>query len=253
MHDTAFEIGRLFFETYCGRETDLILEIGSQNVNGSLRECAPRGSTYIGVDLTRGDGVDIVLDDPYELPFADGLFDAAIASSCFEHDPMFWLTFLEVLRVTKVGGLVYLSTPSNGSYHGHPSDNWRFYPDAGLALTLWGKRQGREVTLLESFIARRKRETWNDCVIVFRRGAGAGPIASRIVDRLPDAYNVRRDADSGFENFSAATEDMRLLGWARDHIRVLEAEITRLRDEVARHKARSYLLVRSTLSGAFTR
>ena len=46
MHDTAYEIGQLFFKTYLATVPDLILEIGSQNINGSLRPCAPPGSTY---------------------------------------------------------------------------------------------------------------------------------------------------------------------------------------------------------------
>ncbi len=128
MHDTAYEIGRQFFETYFGQQTCLILEVGSQNVNGTLRDCAPPGSTYVGVDMTAGEGVDIVLTDPHVLPFAEEYFDATLASSCLEHDQMFWVTFLEMLRVTRTGGYLYLNTPSNGAYHSYPYDNWRFYP-----------------------------------------------------------------------------------------------------------------------------
>lgn len=70
MHDTAMKHGELFFDTYSkifpnGR----ILEIGSQDVNGSLRQVAPLGLEYIGADFVVAKGVDVVLEDPYNLPF----------------------------------------------------------------------------------------------------------------------------------------------------------------------------------------
>ena len=101
MHDTAHAIGRLFFETYFPGRAIAVLDIGSQSVNGSLRDCAPAGSSYTGVDLGAGPGVDVVLDKPPHLPFFDQSFDAVVSSSAFEHDPAFWLTFTEMLRVTK--------------------------------------------------------------------------------------------------------------------------------------------------------
>jgi SAM-dependent methyltransferase len=225
MHDTAYEIGQLFFKTYFATAPELILEIGSQNINGSLRTCAPPGSTYIGVDLARGEGVDIVLDEPHTLPFADEHFDATISSSCLEHDQLFWLTFLEMLRVTKIGGYVYINVPTNGWYHSYPYDNWRFYPDAGLALIAWARHQGRELALIESFIAPRKADVWNDFVSVFRKGGGEPPMRGRIADRLPGAYNIRRDDSAPPENFTEASEDMRLLAEARARLSAREQEV----------------------------
>ena len=117
----------------------VILDVGSQDINGSLRACAPSRATYIGVDMVAGNGVDLLLEDPHVLPFADQHFDAVATTSCFEHDPMFWVTFLEITRVTRCGGYIYVCVPSNGWYHQHPRDNWRFYPDAGLTLQDWGR------------------------------------------------------------------------------------------------------------------
>src|ERR1051326_6951149 len=208
MHDTAFEIGCQFFKTYLVKPRALILDIGAQNINGSLRACAPQDSTYIGMDLIPGDGVDVVLKDPYSFPFDHEHFDAVVSTSCFEHDQMFWLTFLEAVRVTKTDGYVYLNAPSNGPYHCYPTDNWRFYPDASLALLAWARRNGLELTLMESFIAARKHDVWNDCVAVFRKAAVSETmVLGRIVDYLPDAYNIRRSETEAPEKCRDPSED----------------------------------------------
>jgi hypothetical protein len=47
----------------------------------------------------------------YARPTTASVID--IGSMCFEHDPMFWVTFLETLRVLRPGGYAYLNVPSN--------------------------------------------------------------------------------------------------------------------------------------------
>lgn len=121
MHDTAMQIGELFFKTYCKDSPSIkVVDIGSQDVNGSLRSVAPANCEYVGVDFQEGNGVDVVIDDPYALPLADDSADVVVCSSCFEHSEFFWLTFLEIQRILKPGGLLYLNVPSNGSYHTYP-------------------------------------------------------------------------------------------------------------------------------------
>jgi hypothetical protein len=64
MHDTAMEFGAAFFNHYAKHAQDLtIVDIGSQDVNGSLRSLAPKSSKYIGVDMVAAKGVDIVIDN----------------------------------------------------------------------------------------------------------------------------------------------------------------------------------------------
>lgn len=227
MHDTAMEIGCLFFALY-GAPGQRILDLGARDVNGSLRTGAPAGATYVGVDLEPGPGVDVVLEDAYHLPFARSEFDLVVSSSCFEHDPMFWLTFLELVRVTKPGGYLYISAPSNGNYHCYPTDNWRFYPDAGLSLEAWTRRRRLKVRLVESFIAARRRDVWNDCVMVFCRGEEKAD-RPRIVDRLKGATNVRRAGAMGeLANRAETTEDQRLIAALTEEIRVRERRIAEL-------------------------
>lgn len=168
MHDTAFEFGKRFFDTYLSQARDLtIVEIGSQDVNGSLRSVAPAGNKYIGVDFASARGVDIVLKDPYSLPFEDNSIDVMVSSSCFEHSEFFWLVFNEVLRVLKPNGLFYLDVPANGAFHRYPVDCWRFYPDSGAALRNWGRKSGYKVLMLESFTGMQGPDMWNDNISVF--------------------------------------------------------------------------------------
>ena len=168
MHDTAMEYGAAFFNTYLKNTKDLtIVDIGSQDVNGSLRSVAPQNNKYIGVDFVEAKGVDVVITDPYSLPFEDESVDAVVSSSCFEHSEFFWLLFNEALRILKPTGLLYINVPSNGSFHRYPVDCWRFYPDSGVALQNWGKRSGYNCALLESFVGIRKTDIWNDFIAIF--------------------------------------------------------------------------------------
>src|SRR5579871_1928949 len=137
------------------------------DLNGTLRDFARSGWTYIGVDLEPGKGVDQLLKEGEPLPFEAGYFDAVISSSALEHDPFFWQTFLELVRVLRPGGVLYLNVPSNGDFHRHKKDCWRFYPDAGGALTKWASASGLNIILLESFIAERAADIWNDFVAIF--------------------------------------------------------------------------------------
>ena len=216
MHDTAYAIGRAFFAIYLGDRPAEILEIGSRNVNGGLRQAAPAGAGFTGVDVAAGPGVDVVLDEPYSLPFPADRFDAVVSSSCLEHVEMFWLAFLEMARVTRPGGYIYANAPSNGQYHRVPIDSWRFYPDAGLSLAAWARREGHGIELAESFIARRGVGGWNDCVMVFVKNPQPDRLPSRgLADAFPGSYNIRRFGTEAIENLSPGTEDMILLAEAR--------------------------------------
>jgi SAM-dependent methyltransferase len=172
MHPTALSNGKVFFDTYVAeRGAATVIDLGSQDVNGSLRDVCPANAHYIGVDFAQAKNVDVVLTDPYALPFETGSVDIVVSSSCFEHSEMFWLVFNEILRVLKPNGLFYLNAPSNGAFHRYPVDCWRFYPDCGNALVSWAKRCGLSPALLESFTTRQHNDIWNDFVAVFVRDA----------------------------------------------------------------------------------
>jgi SAM-dependent methyltransferase len=171
LHDTARLTGERFFQIYAADLTDgTVLDVGSMDVNGTLRPFVPDAMSYCGVDLAAGPNVTVVLDDPYRFPFGHEEFDVVTSTSCLEHDEFFWLTFVEMARVLKPGGFIYLNAPTGGAVHNHPIDCWRFYPDAGLALARWASRNGYEVNLVESFILPPGGEGWSDFVAVFQGG-----------------------------------------------------------------------------------
>lgn len=154
MHYNSLKHCRLFFETYGNRDNLSIGEIGSYDVNGSVRSSAPNNCTYVGFDFNPGPGVDVILNDPYHIPVADNTFDMVVSSSCFEHSEMFWLTYLEALRILKPSGLLYINAPSSWMcYHRFPVDCWRFYPDAAKALDTWSNRNNIPTMVLESYIS----------------------------------------------------------------------------------------------------
>lgn len=90
-----------------------VLEIGSFDVNGTVRRQFSHAREYVGVDLTPGPGVDRVafgheVDDP------DGAFDVTLSGECFEHDPHWRDTFSNMVRLTRAGGLVTFTCASTG-------------------------------------------------------------------------------------------------------------------------------------------
>lgn len=100
------------------------LEVGSMNVNGSVRGLF-KGS-YVGVDMREGDGVDMVARAS-ELPFDKGEFECVVCTEMLEHDPEPWRSVPEMARVLAPGGRLILTTRGIGfPLHEHPSDYWRF-------------------------------------------------------------------------------------------------------------------------------
>lgn len=173
MHPSALNNGKLFFDTYSpplleSEGSIRVVEIGSQDVNGSIRQFCPQEFEYIGVDFVDGKGVDVVITSPYELPFDDNSVDIVVSSSCFEHSEMFWVVYLEIIRILKPHGVFYLNVPSNGMFHRYPVDCWRFYPDSGPALVTWAQYNNFNVGLMESYTSNQVGNNWwNDFVAVY--------------------------------------------------------------------------------------
>lgn len=110
-----------------------IVEVGSFQVPGQehlsdLRRFVP-GRRYVGLDLRPGRGVDR-LGSVEELPFETGSVGTVFALSTFEHVRHFWRGFDEVRRVLMPGGMFLVCCPFHFQIHNHPSDYWRFTPEA---------------------------------------------------------------------------------------------------------------------------
>ncbi|MDR0373382.1 MAG: class I SAM-dependent methyltransferase [Nitrososphaerota archaeon] len=108
-----------------------ILEIGSKNVNGSIRPLIQNFSTpkeYIGVDVSSGNMVDLVLPvEKIAIHFGVESFDLLISTELLEHVED-WRVAIQAMKATvKRGGYIAITTRSKGfGYHGYPFDFWRY-------------------------------------------------------------------------------------------------------------------------------
>ncbi|MBB4860586.1 putative nucleic acid-binding Zn-ribbon protein [Novosphingobium chloroacetimidivorans] len=226
MHDSAYRIGELVMRTYSDLPNAKILEVGSLNVNGCLRDAASPTTHFVGLDLEEGPSVDFVIAPGGDLPVEEASFDLVMASSVFEHDVRFWDTFVRMCRAARPGGHVYVNAPSNGTVHRYPMDCWRFYPDAGLALAEHARSEGIEIDLVESFIGDRHSDVWNDFVAVFRKGPSAEPLNTAFVYLRYPSLNARTWQSRTIYNESEQTEDMTLIADLRRQCETLSNQET---------------------------
>jgi SAM-dependent methyltransferase len=108
-----------------------ILEIGSYNVNGSVRpiiEATMGPVTYTGIDMREGPCVDLVLSaEQVAAHFGAEQFDAVICFEALEHIKDWKAAISNMKTVLKSGGTLYLTTRSKGfPLHSYPDDYWRF-------------------------------------------------------------------------------------------------------------------------------
>ena len=139
MHQSSLQKMWHFRNTHlCAKESEplSVMDLGSLDVNGSYRDCFDNPNwQYLGVDLSPGKNVDIVLKDPHGWrEIRSDSIDVIVSGQAFEHIDFFWITALEIARVLKPGGLCCLIAPSSGPEHKYPVDCWRFYPDGFGAL-----------------------------------------------------------------------------------------------------------------------
>ena len=223
MHDTSFENLDLFIRTYFPDTRDLkVIDVGSRSRTPEKiikwKDILSK-LEYIGVDLVDGDNVDVILKDPYSYPFEDESIDIIIANSIFEHSEFFWDLFLELLRILKPSGILYINAPSNGDFHRGSFDQdllvdvYRFYPDSGKALKKWGVKNGFEnLTLLESYIFKRRSKNWNDFVAIFLKDEKyLDNFKNRIIQNTQHFYNGYIHNVEGINNFQELSEDHVLL------------------------------------------
>ena len=217
MHISALNSFLDFKNNYLrDKNTEIVMvEIVSQSVNESIKKHLDKNYKYIGVDIVKGNNVDIVLDDPYKLPFEKESIDVVISISTFEHPEFFWLSYLEILRILKPTGLFFLNAPSNSNYHRHSSDNWRFYPDSSKALENWGHRNNFKPKVLEHFTNYENgRDIWNDYVsITIKDEKFQNMYSRRILDTKLNFTNGRKNNSDKLINYMETPQDQNNWGW----------------------------------------
>jgi len=105
-----------------------VLEVGSLNINGSIRQFFQQ-CNYVGVDLGAGRDVDVIAKGE-DLSYADGSFDVVASCECFEHNPEWAKTFGNMVRMSC--DLVFFSCATTGrAEHGTRRSNPHDAPFCG--------------------------------------------------------------------------------------------------------------------------
>jgi SAM-dependent methyltransferase len=114
-----------------------VIEIGSLDINGTIRNLFS-DCEYVGVDVGEGPHVDLVCPGQ-EVDHPDNTYDVSCSCNCFEHNPEWVETFRNMHRMTREGGLVFVSVPTtgcpeHGTHENKPEDSpltlkrgWNYY------------------------------------------------------------------------------------------------------------------------------
>ena len=115
-----------------------VLEVGSLDVNGSLRPYVESlgPARYVGVDIAPGPRVDEVLDASKLVErFGADAFDVVLTTEMVEHIRDWRTVVRNLKRVVRPGGMLLVTTRSIGfPYHGYPYDFWRYEPEDMRAI-----------------------------------------------------------------------------------------------------------------------
>lgn len=129
---------RVFFESVRDKFPSMfsdvrVLEVGSLDINGSVRDFFTN-CDYIGVDLNEGPGVDVVSLGE-DLDYPDKSFTTVISAECFEHNPKWLETFVNMHRMSDSLVAFTCATdgrPEHGTIQTSPLDSpftleWNYY------------------------------------------------------------------------------------------------------------------------------
>lgn len=139
MHATSFNemssVLRRYLDAYTDRKLNVV-DIGSKVVGDSrsYRQLMPHTWDYIGIDMEKGDNVDLVMEDSYKIPINNGSVNVVLSGQCLEHVARPWLLVKEIARILDPGGHCFLTTPAKMHLHAYPQDYWRILPEGMRVL-----------------------------------------------------------------------------------------------------------------------
>ncbi len=136
--------------TYADLDGRTVLDVGGGP--GYFREAFERaGATYVALDADVGELAGVgeihprtVIGSGMRLPFRDGAVDVTYSSNVLEHVPDPWQMAREMVRVTRPGGLVFVSyTVWFGPWGGHETAPWH-YVSGRYARRRYRRKHGHE-------------------------------------------------------------------------------------------------------------
>lgn len=130
--DTLWACEQLIQRAFPSGTFGRVLEIGSRDINGSVRGAIePFATEYIGIDIAEGPGVDRIMS-VHEIigHFGSEAFDFVISTETLEHLERWQVAIWQMKATTKVDGRILLTTRMPGfPYHAQwGEDYWRFTP-----------------------------------------------------------------------------------------------------------------------------
>lgn len=109
------------------------LIVGSR-VFSNREDRRKRYADAVGVDLSEGDGVDVVGDVQDAAILGLGQFAHIECLSVLEHASKPWLMAANLERMLQPGGTLYISAPLTWRIHKYSMDCWRILPDGLRSL-----------------------------------------------------------------------------------------------------------------------
>ena len=161
MHDSSYESMRNFVNEYIPKTKKAkVADIGSLDINGSYKGLFKnKNLSYTGIDIVKGDNVDIVLKDEYAWNEIESeSFDFVISGQMLEHSKYFWVAVVEMGRILKQGGCLCIIAPSAGRSHTE-NDHYRFLGSGLKAAVEWAGLEALQVKEDDT-------EPWKDSMVV---------------------------------------------------------------------------------------
>lgn len=84
-----------------------VLEIGSRDINGTIRPLFEESEEYVGIDVLEGPGVDRIIHAA-DLG-GEARYDCVVSTNAAEHDDRFPDTLAAAYRLLRTGGVLILS------------------------------------------------------------------------------------------------------------------------------------------------
>lgn len=114
----------------CDKPGAEVLEVGSRCVTGCISNHF-KYANYTGFDYYSGKNVDVVGDAHQLSKYFDKKFDLIYSSAVLEHLAMPWIAALEMIKLLKPNGYIFVETHYSYSSHERP---WHFFQFSENAL-----------------------------------------------------------------------------------------------------------------------
>lgn len=115
----------------CDKPGMRVLEVGSREVSGDLFRDKFHLAAYVGFDYYPGANVDVVGDAHRLSSYFDEPFDLIFSSAVFEHLALPWMAAIEIVKLLKKDGYVFIETHYSYKSHERP---WHFFQFSENAL-----------------------------------------------------------------------------------------------------------------------